>query len=203
MYEHQCLAHNHNRSRRGRANAASCILATVFLLFLLLVAATVFFILFKPKDPKIAVTAVQFPKFSVSNGTFNFTFFQFVSVTNPNRDSFTHYDSSLQLVYSGSQVGVVIIPAGEIGGGRTQRMSAKFDVEEYPVAATAGGGVAAVSEEGVGGVGPAVAAMEIETRMKLVGKVRVLKVFMHKVESRARCRVDIRVSDGSVLGFHC
>lgn len=70
------------------------------------------------------------------------------------------------------------------------------------MAATAGGGVAAVSE-GVGGVGPAVAAMEIETRMKLVGKVRVLKVFMHKVESRARCRVDIRVSDGSVLGFHC
>ncbi|KAI8530034.1 hypothetical protein RHMOL_Rhmol11G0022900 [Rhododendron molle] len=99
---------------------ASCILATLFLLFL--VAGAVSFVLFKPKDPKIAVTAVQFPKFSVSNGTFNLTFFQFVSVPNPNRDSFTHYNSSLQLVYSGSQVGIVAIPIGEIGGGRTQRM---------------------------------------------------------------------------------
>ncbi|KAG5521026.1 hypothetical protein RHGRI_033543 [Rhododendron griersonianum] len=114
------LVHNHNRSRRGRANAASCIIATLFLLFL--VAAAVSFVLFKPKDPKITVTAFQFTKFSVSNGTFNLTFFQFVYVTNPNRDSFTHYDSSLQLVYSGSQVGIVAIPIGEIGGSRTQRM---------------------------------------------------------------------------------
>ncbi|KAI8572782.1 hypothetical protein RHMOL_Rhmol01G0227300 [Rhododendron molle] len=206
MYEPHYLVHNHNRSRRGRANAASCILATLFLLFLAAAAAAVSFVLFKPKDPKIAVTAVQFPKFSVSNGTFNLTFFQFVSVTNPNRDSFTHYDSSLQLVYSGSQVGVVAIPAGEIGGGRTQRMSAKFDVEEYPVAAEGGGGgVEAVREGGGGGGGGGggVGTMEIETRMKLVGRVRVMKVFMHKVESRVRCSVGIRVSDGSVLGLHC
>lgn len=45
--------------------------------------------------------------------------------------------------------------------------------------------------------------MEIETRMKLVGRFRVLKVFTHRVESRVRCGVVIEVSDGSVLGFHC
>ncbi|KAL7002371.1 hypothetical protein U1Q18_003527 [Sarracenia purpurea var. burkii] len=191
---------HHHRSPKRCANVASCIAATAFLLFLVVAAAVVFFILFKPKDPKVAVDAVQFPTFSVSNGTFNFTFFQFVSVTNPNRDAFTHYDSSLQLVYSGSQVGVVFIPAGEIGGGRTQHMSAKFDVEEYPLAARAGG-VSAAAEVSDGG--GAQTTMEIETMMKLAGRVRVLKVLTHGVQSRVRCSVAIRVSDGSVMSFRC
>ncbi|XP_057495723.1 uncharacterized protein LOC130780730 [Actinidia eriantha] len=193
---------HYQRSPRGRPNIASCIVATSFLIFLIVSAVAVFFVLFKPKDPQIAVEAVQFPAFSVANGTFNLTFFQFVSVTNPNRDAFSHFDSSLQLVYSGTQVGVVFIPAGEIGGGRTQHMSAKFDVEEFPLAtATAERGVSTAEVvSGDGGVGP---TMEIETRMKLVGRVRVLKVLAHRVESRARCGVSIRVSDGSVLGFHC
>ncbi|KAK9048137.1 hypothetical protein SSX86_032900 [Deinandra increscens subsp. villosa] len=65
--------------------------------FLLLAAAAVYFLLLKPKSPKIVIDSVQFPTFSISNGTVNFTFFQFVSVTNPNREAFTHYDSSLQL----------------------------------------------------------------------------------------------------------
>lgn len=185
---------------------ASCIVATVFLLFFALAGAIVFFLLFKPKDPEIAVNAVRFPAFSVSNGTVNFTFLQYVSVTNPNRDVFSHYDSSFQLVYSGSPVGVVFIPAGQIGGGRTQRISAKFDVAKYPIAAAVGGGSSAAVAASSGGGGEIAAVqptMEIETRMKLVGRVRVLQVLSHRVESRVRCRVAIRVSDGSVLGVHC
>ncbi|KAL7239076.1 hypothetical protein ACSBR2_005052 [Camellia fascicularis] len=201
MYEPQPQPQPHylrSRRSRSRTNVASCIVASVFLLFVAAVAAVVFFLLFKPKDPTISVDALQFPSFSVSNSTFNFTLFQFVTVTNPNRDDFTHYDSSLQLLYSGSQVGVVFIPAGQIGAGRTQHMSAKFDVKEYPFAATSGQVSVAAASGGV--VAP---TMEIETRMKLVGRVRVLKVFTHRVESRVRCGVVIEVSDGSVLGFHC
>ncbi|KAI8024571.1 hypothetical protein LOK49_LG03G02099 [Camellia lanceoleosa] len=97
MYEPQPQPQPHylrSRRSRSRTNVASCIVASVFLLFLAAVAAVVFFLLFKPKDPTISVDALQFPSFSVSNSTFNFTLFQFVSVTNPNRDDFTHYDSS-------------------------------------------------------------------------------------------------------------
>ncbi|CAK9136903.1 unnamed protein product [Ilex paraguariensis] len=208
MYE----PHSHRSQRSGRTNLASCIVATVFLLFLVVVIVIVYFFVFKPKDPKIAVEAVQFPTFSIQNGTVNFTFFQFVSVTNPNRDEFTHYDSSLQLAYSGQPVGFVFIPAGKIEAGRTQHMSAKFNVQKFPVASKATTTAAAANGmstpwvgDGVGvgvgvGVGP---TMEIETRMKLVGRVRVLKVFTHRVESGMRCGVVIQVSSGSVLGFHC
>ncbi|KAJ0884845.1 hypothetical protein HanPSC8_Chr10g0438581 [Helianthus annuus] len=45
--------------------------------------------------------------------------------------------------------------------------------------------------------------MEIEMGMKLVGRVRVLKIFTHRVESGVNCGVVIEVKGGSVLGLHC
>ncbi|KAK4339403.1 hypothetical protein RND71_040865 [Anisodus tanguticus] len=195
-----------SKPSRGNTNFASCICATVFLIFIIAAIVVAYFFLFKPKSPKIAVEAVRFPTFSVTNGTVNFTFFQYVSVTNPNRDEFTHYDSSLQLSYSGEPVGLVFIPAGKIDGGRTQHMSAKFDVQSYPLPAKlkadVSGGViqAAAAANGGGGGGP---TMEVETRMKLVGRVRVLKVFTHRVDSGVKCGVIIQVSSGNVLGVRC
>lgn len=84
----------------------------------------------------------------------------------------------------------MFIPAGSIDAGMTQHMSAKFSVEEFPVADTAGSRATTT-------------AMEIETKMKLVGRVRVLKVLTHRVESRVKCSVAVQVSNGCVLGFHC
>ncbi|KAL4586159.1 hypothetical protein LXL04_010791 [Taraxacum kok-saghyz] len=197
MYE----PHHHHRSKRGRTNLASCIVATIFLLLVAFGVAIVYFLLFKPKSPKIAVDSVQFPTFSISNGTVNFTFFQFVSVTNPNRDAFTHYDSSLQLAYSNAPVGFIFIPAGKIDGGHTQHMSAKFAVQAFPIPARQ----PPMTPEAIGGseLGMEGPTMEIETRMKLVGRVRVLKIFTHRVDSAVNCGVVIEVRSGSVLGLHC
>nr|XP_043625115.1 uncharacterized protein LOC122596571 [Erigeron canadensis] len=188
-HTHTHTHHNHHRSKpsSGGTNLASCIVATIFLIILAIALTITYFLVFKPKPPKISVDSVQFPTFSISNtnSTVNFTFFQFVSVTNPNRDSFTHYDSSLQLAYGNAPVGFIFIPAGKIEGGRTQHMSAKFSVADFPVPE-------------VGGT-----TMEVETKMKLVGRVRVLKVFTHRVESGVSCGVIIQVRTGSVLGLHC
>ncbi|GAB4844603.1 hypothetical protein Ancab_038003 [Ancistrocladus abbreviatus] len=155
-------------------------------------------------NPKIAVNSVKFPAFSLSNGTVNFTFFQHVAVLNPNRYPFSHYDSSLQLYYSGSQVGFMFIPAGQIPPGRTQYMSATFNVRSFPVAPmqSASGATTATAVSGGGGIGMG-PTLELESRMKLVGTMKVLMVFAHHVESRASCRVTIEISDGSVLGYHC
>lgn len=45
--------------------------------------------------------------------------------------------------------------------------------------------------------------LEIESKMEMAGRVRVLHFFTHHVDARAGCKVAIAVSDGSVLGFHC
>ncbi|KAI7993683.1 hypothetical protein LOK49_LG11G02818 [Camellia lanceoleosa] len=186
----------------GRTNLASCIVATIFLIFVIIIILIVFFTVFKPRDPQISVNAVQLPTFSLANGTVNFTFSQYVSVKNPNRAVFTHYDSTLQLLYSGSQIGFMFIPAGKIDAGRTQYMAATFSVQSFPMAAAAPENVGPNVTDGLNGfrVGP---TMEIESRMEMAGRVRLLHFFAHHVEAKSQCQVAISVSDGSVLGFHC
>lgn len=89
-------------------------------------------------------------------------------------------------------------------------MAATFSVQSFPLTAPQskvgvmgtsflpGGGVAG----GGGGfrIGP---TMEIESRMEMAGRVRMLHFFTHHVDTRADCKVVVAVSDGSVLGFHC
>ncbi|KAF8399568.1 hypothetical protein HHK36_015435 [Tetracentron sinense] len=123
----------------GHTNLASCIVVTIFLIFVVIVILIVVFSVFKPKDPKITVNAVQLPTFSISNSTVNFTFSQYIYVKNPNRVVFTHYDSSLQLMYFGNQVGFMFVPACKIDSGRTWYLVSTFSVESFPLAATSTG----------------------------------------------------------------
>ncbi|KAK4422506.1 hypothetical protein Salat_1833100 [Sesamum alatum] len=196
--------HHPRKPPTGRTNLASCIVATVFLVFVVIIALIVYFTIFKPKDPVLTVNAIQLPAFSAANSTVSFTFSQYVTVNNPNRAVFTHYDSSLQLVYAGSQVGFMFIPAGKIQAGRTQYMAATFSVQSFPLSVSGGQpeSVGPTVTDGLSGfrVGP---SMEVESRLEMAGRVRVLHFFSHHVEARADCRVSIAVSDGSVLGFHC
>ncbi|KAI3691863.1 hypothetical protein L6452_31665 [Arctium lappa] len=182
----------------GRTNLASCILATIFLIFITIIILIIFFTLFKPQNPNISVTAVQLPSFYVTNTTVTFTISQYVAVNNPNRGVFTHYDSSIHLLYGGDQVGFMFVPSGKIGGRRTEYMAATFTVEGFPV----GSGIGRTPAEGVNGlrVGP---GLEIEMRMEMAGRVRLLNLFTHHVEANADCKVAVAVNDGSVLGFHC
>ncbi|MED6206210.1 hypothetical protein PIB30_024657 [Stylosanthes scabra] len=186
----------------GGTNLASCCVATIFLVFILIAIFLVYFILFRPQDPKIAVSAVQLPSFSfsASNATANFTFSQYASVTNPNRATFSHYDSSLQLLYSGNQVGFMFIPAGTIDAQTTKYMAATFHVQSFPLSPPSqplSVGPTAVSSGGViGRVGP---TMEMESRISMAGRVKVLHLFSHHVEAKARCIIAVSVTDGSVI----
>ncbi|XP_052210112.1 uncharacterized protein LOC127813263 [Diospyros lotus] len=198
------MSKHRQRPPSGRTNLASCVVATIFLIFVVIVILIVYFTLFKPKEPKIAVNSVELPTFSAGNGTVNFTFSQYVAVNNPNRASFTHYDSTLQLLYSGTQVGFMFIPAGKISAGRTQYMAATFSVQSFPLASGSASpeNVGPTISDGLSAarVGP---TMEIESKMEMAGRVGLLHFFAHHVEARADCRVAISVSDGSVLGYHC
>ncbi|KAL6533601.1 hypothetical protein OROHE_013434 [Orobanche hederae] len=186
-----------NHSPAGRTNLASCTVATVFLIFILISAFSVYFTVFEPKDPKISVNSVQIPTFSAANSTANsaanFTFSQYVTVHNPNHAVFTHYDSSIQLLHGGTQVGLMFIPAGKIGPGKSNYIAATFSVRDFPVMSV---------PDGVGGfrAGPSV---ELESRLEMAGRFRVLHFLTRRVEVKAECRVAIGLSDGSVLGLHC
>lgn len=196
------------RKSGGRTNLASCVLATLFLVFVVIIAFIVYFSLFKAKDPRIVVNAVQIPSFTVANGTVSFTFSEYVSVKNPNRAVFSHYDSTLQLLYGGNQVGFMYIPAGKVAAGQTEYMAATFAVKSIPISPAVGGAVPVPDTvgqvpkigDGIDRVSP---AMEIESRMEVAGRVRILHFFSHHVAVTADCRIAVAINDGSVLGFHC
>lgn len=172
-----------NRST-GKTNLASCAVAAIFLVFIILAAAIVIFLLFRPRDPSVHVTAVRLPGFTASNSTASFTFDLSASVRNPNRDSFSHYGSTIRLLYGNNQVGFMYIPAGEIAGDLTQNMEASFAVGKF-------------DRNGDGNV------VEVETRIGLKGSVRVLKVFMHRVQVVEVCSVAVAAVSGAVMWVRC
>lgn len=100
----------------------------------------------------------------------------------------------------------MFIPAGKISAGKTEFIGATFSVKPFLISTTAAGGdtPALVGNipvtDGIERVKP---TMEVEMRMEMVGRERVLGVFSHHVETVTDCRIAVAISDGSVLGFHC
>uniref|UniRef100_A0ACD5U766 Uncharacterized protein n=1 Tax=Avena sativa TaxID=4498 RepID=A0ACD5U766_AVESA len=190
--------------------AGSFFVAALFLLLAAAGAATALFLLFRPRAPAIAVTAVQLPYFSSSNGTVTFTFQQLASVRNPNRAPLAHYDSSLRVGYAGSEVGSMYIPAGHIDGGRTQFMAASFSVPIFPFAPSSSS--PDIITVAASGPSPAIAAVErqqappvieVDSLLVMKGRVTVLGVLTHHVEAVKLCRIGVSPMDGRVLGFRC
>ncbi|KAL9234549.1 hypothetical protein vseg_009408 [Gypsophila vaccaria] len=181
---------HHRRNKGSSKTLASCILATCFLSTMGVAAAITLFILFRPQTPVISTTSVKLPTLTTSTSTslslVNFTLLQYSALRNPNRYDFTHHGSSVQLISpSLGPLGFLYIPAGRIPGGGTQRVAAEFEVKSLSA-----------------GPGP---MMEVETKVRLVGSVKVLKVFAHHVDTTLSCRISItlQLTHPSLLAFHC
>lgn len=195
-------------SSSSSSAVASCVVASLFLLLAAGVAAAALFLLFRPRAPAIAVTAVQLPSFVFGNGTVAFTFQQLASVRNPNRAPLAHYDSSLHVAYAGGEVGSMYIPAGQIDGERTQYMATSFTVPAFAVSSSPPETISVAAS----GPSPAIAAlaqqqappvMEVDSLLVVKGKVTVLRVFTHHIEAAKVCRIGVSPADGRVLGFRC
>ncbi|CAD6272498.1 unnamed protein product [Miscanthus lutarioriparius] len=210
--QYYAAAGSGHRASSSSSPAASCVVAVLFLLLAAGGAAAALFVLFRPRAPAIAVTAVQLPAFSVANDTVAFTFQQLASVRNPNRSPLAHYDSSLHVAYAGGEVGSMYIPAGQIDGGRRQYMATSFTVPAFAVSVSAAAAAAQPTTISVPASGPSphvTAAlvqgpvMEVDSLLRVKGKVTVLKVFTHHVEAAKVCRIGVSPADGRVLGFRC
>ncbi|XP_010439110.1 PREDICTED: uncharacterized protein LOC104722609 [Camelina sativa] len=198
---------------KSSSNLASCAVATLFIVFLIIAALTVYLTVFRPRDPEISVTSVKVPSFSVSNGSVSFTYSQFSAVRNPNRAAFSHYNNVIQLFYYGNRIGSTFIPAGEIESGQTKRMSADFSVQSFPLAVASASQISAAGFRnlGSGGYGTGLveldnrsgSTVEIESKLEMAGRVRVLGLFTHRIAAKCNCRIVISTSDGSIVAVRC
>ncbi|KAM0852788.1 hypothetical protein ACQ4PT_051549 [Festuca glaucescens] len=186
------------RRRRRASPLTSCLLAAVFLLLAGGGTAAALFLLFRPRPPDIAVSAVRLPSFAAANGTVAFTFEQLATVRNPNRAPLAHFDSSLRIAYAGGEIGSIYIPAGLIDSGSTKHLTASFAVQAFP-AATPQPPLQMAAQQ------PAAAAvvMEVDSLLVVKGRVKMLGVLTHRVQASKMCRVGVSPMDGRVLGFRC
>ncbi|CAH8360134.1 unnamed protein product [Eruca vesicaria subsp. sativa] len=186
------------------ANLASCAVAAIFIVFAIITAVTVYLTVFRPRDPEISVTNVKVPSFSVANSSVSFTYSQLSSVRNPNRAAFSHYNNKIQLFYYGNRIGFIFIPAGEIEPGRAKDMAADFSVDSFPLVSSSSRisakefGDGLVREGSRGG-----STVEIESRLEMAGRVRVLGLFTHRIAARCNCRIAISTVDGSIVAVRC
>ncbi|CAH8275556.1 unnamed protein product [Arabidopsis lyrata] len=181
------------------SNLASCAVATLFIAFLIIAALTVYLTVFRPRDPEISVTNVKVPSFSVANSSVSFTFSQFSTVRNPNRAAFSHYNNIIQLFYYGNRIGYTFVPAGEIRSGRTKRMLATFSVQSFPLAVASNSQISAAEFQNFGSG----STVEIESKLEMAGRVRVLGLFTHRIAAKCNCRIAISTSDGSIVAVRC
>ncbi|CAN8325728.1 unnamed protein product [Cochlearia groenlandica] len=189
-------------SSSGRTNLASCAVATVFIVFVIIAAFTVYLTVFRPRDPEISVKNVKIPSFSVANSSLSFTYTQFSAVRNPNRAVFSHYNNRIQLFYFGNRIGFIFIPAGEIEPGQSKRMSASFNVQSFPLAGSASR-ISAVDFERSGSVFGTGLTVEIESKLEIAGRVRVLGLFTHRIAAKSNCRIAISAVDGKIVAVRC
>lgn len=195
---------------KSSSNLASCAVATLFIVFLIIAALTVYLTVFRPRDPEISVTSVKVPSFSVANSSVSFTFSQFSSVRNPNRAAFSHYNNIIQLFYYGNRIGYTFVPAGEIESGRTKRMLATFSVQSFPLAVASNSQISAAQFQNSGsGYGTGLSegrsgsTVEIESKLEMAGRVRVLGLFSHRIAANCNCRIAISTNDGSIIAVRC
>ncbi|KAG2240358.1 hypothetical protein Bca52824_090848 [Brassica carinata] len=195
----------------GGTNLASCAVAAIFIVFAIIAAVTVYLTVFRPRDPEISVTNVNVPSFSVANSSVSFSYSQLSSVRNPNRAAFSHYNNRIQLFYYGNRIGFIFVPAGEIEPGQTKKMAADFSVDSFPLASSAsrvsagdfqrpgsGFGTGLMGEESRAG-----STVEIESRLEMAGRVRVLGLFTHQIAAKCNCRIAISTVDGSIVAVRC
>ncbi|RID78587.1 hypothetical protein BRARA_A01397 [Brassica rapa] len=113
------------------------------------------------------------------------------------------------LFYYGNRIGFIFIPAGEIEPGQTKRMDASFSVDSFPLASSSASRVSAADFQRpgsglvVGEESRAGSTVEIESKLEMSGRVRVLGLFTHRIAAKCNCRIAISTVDGSIVAVRC
>jgi hypothetical protein len=158
--------------------AAIAVLAVVFV--------ALYFTVFRPRSPKVVATAVVadlLPKGDGGGGQdLNLTVHVDVTVNNPNYAAFRYGDVVTLVRYHGSDVGMSVVPAGEIGARETLTVAAAVEVDTLKVAATPYFYVDFPTGK-----------LPFETATAVAGEAVVLGTFKISASSQVACQVTVHL----------
>ncbi|CAH8369779.1 unnamed protein product [Eruca vesicaria subsp. sativa] len=186
--------------KRKKRNRKICI--CVITLLLLLLIFTTFLVLgltlFKPKRPITTVDSISIERLQASLDALNFkvilnlTLHVDLTLKNPNRVGFSFGPSSALLNYGGKLIGEAPFSASQIGPEKTLPMNVTLTLMADRLL---------TETKLVGDVMSG--SIPVNSFVKVVGKVNVLKIFKIKVESSSSCDIVISVSNRNVTSQHC
>lgn len=173
-------------AKKRRPALICCGVLVAVLVVLAVIFVALYFTVFKPRSPKVVATAVGANLLPKGDGggaqDFNLTVLVDVTVNNPNYAAFRYGDVVTVVRYHGEEVGLSVVPAGEIGPRETQTIDAEVEVNTLAVAATP----YFVLEFATG-------RLPFETATEVDGKAVVLGTFKIKASSQVACEVTVQV----------
>jgi len=172
------------KKRRPVLICCGVLVAVIVLLAVIFVA--LYFTLFRPRSPKVVATAVGEEIWPKSNGggaqDLNLTVHVDVTVNNPNYAAFRYGDVATVVRYHGEDVGLSVVPAGEIGPRETQTIAAAIEVDAGKVATIPYFWVEFPTGK-----------LPFQTATEVAGKAVVLGTFKIKASSEVACEVTVQL----------
>ncbi|XP_066394919.1 uncharacterized protein [Miscanthus floridulus] len=172
------------KKRRPVLICCGVLVAVIILLAVIFVA--LYFTLFRPRSPKVVATAVGAEIWPKSNGggaqDLNLTVYVDVTVNNPNYAAFRYGDVATVVRYHGEDVGLSVVPAGEIGPRETQTIAAAIEVNAGKVATIPYFWVEFPTGK-----------LPFQTATEVAGKAVVLGTFKIKATSEVACDVTVQL----------
>ncbi|XP_008801006.2 uncharacterized protein LOC103715222 [Phoenix dactylifera] len=185
---------SHRRNRRRRCFLISAAALIVVALLLLVLGLTVF----RPRHAITTVNSVRLaglragldvPNLGVD---LNVTLDLNLTASNPNHASFRYGDGTADLYYRGTLVGEATIPPGEVSAGG----SVQTDVLVTVMAGRLIGNKAVYADVISGSV-------PFTTTTEIPGRVTVLGVFKHHMETYTTCDIVVNVRNRTVENSDC
>ncbi|XP_024384004.1 uncharacterized protein [Physcomitrium patens] len=180
----------HDEEKRLRKQIWVTILGIIVVIAIVLVVLGL--TVFKSRDPKVHINTIDLETFSIGQTSLNMSLLLDITVSNPNRASFTYSNGLTRLFYYGDPVGQALIPAGKIKSKADEYLSVLLFVEASRVIMNAN-----LPGNIVSGRLPVVATTT------LTGTLKVLGVFKHHALSTSDCDIFIFVANATVQSFYC
>ncbi|KAI3788505.1 hypothetical protein L2E82_01273 [Cichorium intybus] len=190
----------HDQSHKPKRRR--CIIICSSITGVILTIALVFLILgltvFKAKKPVLTVGSVALEDFNVAVNTFpvrvslNLSLALGISIENPNKVGVKYGNSSASLLYRGTEIGEVPIPAGEIGSDETKQLNLTVTVFADRLLSDSD----LYRDLIINGNLP------FSTYTRIKAKVRVLFIHIH-VTSTSTCDVNIDVPGRRIANQTC
>ncbi|KAG6536677.1 late embryogenesis abundant protein At1g64065-like [Zingiber officinale] len=180
-------------SRSAPATAALCCL--VLLLLLIVALAVVYFVVLRPRDPRVEFAFVGLRQIQFQpppNFRLNLSLDVDVSVRNPNFASFDYDVGTALVFYRGALVGQAPVEARDIGARSTETLRAA------PVL-----NVAAMAADRSFAGDVAAGALQLQSSTSLRGRVKVVGIFRRRASIFTACDIRVALFAGGMVAADC